>query len=261
MIRHRDRQSIPVVNSEYLFRRLSSLYEVNLVCDVGSFDGTHALRFCRPGVRVMALEANPINADALAANREISEAGIEVFHLAACDEDGYTSFNIVKVPPQDSEQWRAEISSIRDRVSQDVSSRSAKVPATRLDTFVSGLRSAKPLTVALWIDVEGAGFEVLEGILGIRDEVCVIHIEVETERFWQQQRLLPDVLMLMRGFGFSPLARSQGGKQFDVVFVNDTFYRKVLLVTQWRILTAWARYRAGRALGFARKYLPGNTGE
>ena len=95
MARTHDLPQPPVVNSAWLFRRLLDLYGANLVCDVGSFDGTHALTFTRPGTRVVALEANPKNAETLANNSRVADAGIDVFHVAAWNKDEDITFNVI----------------------------------------------------------------------------------------------------------------------------------------------------------------------
>lgn len=241
----RDLSQLPVLNSEYLFRRLIALFDTDLVCDVGAFDGAHALRFVRPGTCVVALEANPLNADALSADRNVADAGIETYHMAAWNKDGDITFNVVDAPTGDAHEWRKQISSIRARLYPEFDSEQVTIRAVRLDSFVSGRRTSAPSSIALWIDVEGVAYEVLEGISGICDFVSVIHVEVETFAFWEGQHLWPDVLALMRDFGFSTVARSQGDSQCNVIFVNSTFRDKAPLNVAWLILLAWARRQAG----------------
>jgi FkbM family methyltransferase len=98
MIIIRDRPRLPVVNSKYLFRRLIDLYQADLLCDVGSFDGAHALMFARPGMKVVALEANPQAADAMANDRRLTDAGIKLHHVAAWNNDEQVPFNVISVP-------------------------------------------------------------------------------------------------------------------------------------------------------------------
>ena len=66
------------VDNEYLFRRLAVRLGATLVCDVGAFDGTHAKRFQRAGLRVIAFEANPHCFAALASDPSIDAAGIHL---------------------------------------------------------------------------------------------------------------------------------------------------------------------------------------
>ena len=245
MVNQNDPLQLPVVNAKFLFRVLCNLYKANLICDVGSFDGAHALSFCKSGVRVVALEANPFNAESLAENVEVANAGIDVFHLAAWNKNENTTFNVIDVPNSASDDWRNMIGSIRTRTDREFGSRKVTVQATRLDTFIANLDIERPGSIALWIDVEGVGFEVLEGIRGIHERVCVIHIEVETCEFWERQQLWPEVLDLMNEFGFSAIARRRGDLQIDVVFVNESFRRSVPVATRWLTFLAWARLRAG----------------
>ena len=253
MARTHDLPQPPVVNSAWLFRRLLDLYGANLVCDVGSFDGTHALTFARPGTRVVALEANPTNAEALANNGRVADAGIDVFHVAAWNKDEDITFNVIGLLDGDANKWQNKISSIRSRRDFEHENHEVTVRATRLNAFVAELNMAMSRSIALWIDVEGVGFEVLEGIKGMQDEVCVIHIEVETSPFWEQQHLWPDVQALMSGFGFTAVARGPGDLQFDVVIINDAFRQQSPFATRWLIILSWVRWRAGRLLGCVRR--------
>ena len=140
------------------------------------------------------------------------------------------------------------ISSIRERA-PDTSYASKPVPvrAVRLDSFLTDVLAGPASTIALWIDVEGAAYEVLEGIDGIRDRVCLVHVEVETRAFWQGQRLWPDIEALMGRLGFTPIARRPGDEQFDVVFVNDRWLGRSRAVVSGITFLAWARLRAGLA--------------
>jgi FkbM family methyltransferase len=236
---------LPVVNSEFLFRALSNVFRASLVLDVGSYDGTNALRFCRHERRVVALEANPANAGLLASNPAVTSAGIDVRHCAAWKEDGTVSFNVVEVPEPDD--WHRKISSTRPRNDSGFPTKEVTVEARRLDTFVAELDAGPPESIALWIDVEGAAYEVLQGIEQIAERVCAIHVEVELQQFWEAQKLWPDVRALMRDAGFVAVARRPGDLQFDVVFVNSRFARR--MPVRWRavLVLAWLRMRVAIA--------------
>ena len=148
------------------------------------------------------------------------------------------------------------ISSIRERTPDNrFASRPVSVRAVRLDSFLTDVLAGPARTIALWIDVEGAAYEVLEGIDRIRDRVCLVHVEVETRAFWQGQRLWPDIDALMRQLGFTPIARRPGDEQFDVVFVNDRWLGRSRAVVSGITFLAWARLRAGLARNKLRSLL------
>lgn len=255
MVIIRDRPRLPVVNSKYLFQRLIDLYQADLLRDVGSFDCAHALMFARPGMKVVALEANPGCAESMANDPAVGDAEIEVLALAAWNKDEETTFNVIEFSADGAPAWKNKLSSIRVRADNSYTSYEVKVRAVRLDSVVSGRIAPAPSSIALWIDVEGVGYEVLEGIAGIRDVVSVIHIEVETTAFWVGQRLWPDILALMHDFGFSAVARSHAGMQCNVIFISNTFRDKATFDVRWLILLAWASRRAGSARSRIRQVL------
>ena len=222
-----------------LFQLLIKTLHPDLVCDVGSLDGTHARRFRRllPHTRIIAFEANPGNMVVMQQNEELKKDHIQVVHKAVWNEDDVLAFHVVEASSTDtSEIDRRGISSTRERVSHSFATRTIKVTAVRLDTFIKNMDFA-PETIALWIDVEGAAFEVLEGIEAIRRNVKVVHVEVETRKMWRTQKLQPDVESLMQMMGFVKLARGFDELQHDIVFLDvETFaespfrFRAIVLV-------------------------------
>jgi FkbM family methyltransferase len=247
--------ALPIVSSEFLFRRLAKHLGAELICDVGAFNCFHSKRFRDTGARVIAFEANPVNFDALMRDATVAAAGIQVFNYAACDRDGEVTFNVVDADARDM-AWRRLISSMRERVA-DVryASRPVSVRGVRLDTFLAGELADPARTIALWIDVEGAAHEVLEGIERICDRVCLVHVEVETRAFWEGQRLRPDIDALMARYGFTPIARSRGDEQFDILFLNDRWMESSRAAASGITWLAWARHRVALAHHKLRSWL------
>jgi FkbM family methyltransferase len=247
--------ALPIVNSEFLFRSLAKHFGAEVICDVGAFDCFHSKRFRATGAKVIALEANPVNFDVLARDASLAAAGIELFNYAAWNRDEEITFNVVDATARDAE-WRRMISSIRERTPDNrFASETVPVRAVRLDSFLTDVLTSSTSTIALWIDVEGVGYEVLEGMDGIRDRVCLVHVEVETRAFWQGQRLWPEVESMMRQLGFTPLARCPGDQQFDVVFANDRWLERSRAVVSGITFLAWARLRADRVRNKLRSLL------
>lgn len=214
--------ALAVVDSEFLFRVLNQHLDVLLICDVGSFDGAHALRFVRDGVKIEALEANPRNAETLAQNPDVAAAGISVHHLAAWKETRSLTFNVVNVGTGRDDDWQNKIGSLLDRSDYSFETEQVEVAAIRLDEFVTKEHPGDD-RVALWIDVEGVGYEVIQGIAGIRSRVVVVHIEVETVAHWHGQRLWPDIRAQMQQLGFRAIGRGPGKTQCDVVLLPGVY--------------------------------------
>lgn len=248
-------RALPIVSSEFHFRLLAKHFGAEVICDVGAFDCFHSRRFRAMGAKVIALEANPVNFEVLARDASLAAAGIELFNYAAWNRDEEITFNVIDAAARDV-AWRKLISSIRERAPDTrYASKPVRVRGVRLDTFLTEVLAGPERTIALWIDVEGAAYEVLEGIAGIRDRVCLVHVEVETRTFWQGQHLWPEIDALMRQFGFTPIARSTGVEQFDVLFVNDRWFARSRAAVSGTTLLAWARLRAGRARNKLRSWL------
>lgn len=236
----RQPTQLPCLHNEYLFRRLAVRLGAALVCDVGAFDGTNSKRFQRAGLRVIAFEANPHCFAALAGDASINAAGIRLVNAAAWNKDEVVHFHVVTSADKWRGSPRTSIGSVLERVPGWglETYESVPVAAMRLDSVLA----AEPGPIALWIDVEGAGYQVIEGIAGLRERVCVINIEIETQSFWQQQRLGPDVVGALRELGFTPIARGTGNDlQFDVVFVNDRWLRTAQFAIRSCIVQAHCR--------------------
>lgn len=225
----------PKLRTKLLFKWLLKFLKPELVCDVGSMDASEALWFARvlPQARVMLFEANPVNFQAIARRPEVAQKQIMLVGKAAWRENGSLSF-FVEQPgetPGEAEHLRG-ISSTRPRRNPDESKGNVQVTveAVRLDSCLGQLVPV-PASVALWIDVEGAAYEVLEGTRGLAERLVLLHLEVETREFWQNQKLKPEVLALASSLGFVPLARGRTEEQHDLVLVQ----RRVLAAYPFRI--------------------------
>lgn len=242
------------MNSAYAFRLLAERFDVGLICDVGAFDGAHSKRFRATGARVIAFEPNPACYEALSADEEIAAVGIEIVDKAVWNEDGSVGFHVVSLPTAGALSARTPISSVLERMpAYGFASERTDVEAVRLDTYLTGLGATDSGPIAVWIDTEGAGYQVIEGMEHIHRSVCLVQVEVETTQYWLRQRLDSDVLELMRRFGFTPIARSLGYLQYDLLFVSNEWLERARSTVRWCIVVAWCRLRAGRIVRGARR--------
>lgn len=239
------------LDTSVLFQMLIRLFKPELICDVGSMDAAAARRFRRltPRAQVVAFEANPHNAQTMRADARNVRRRLEILHKVVWNRDGRSRFCVEHLARPTGWDPRQAISSTRNRTKGSLGHTSVTVDSVRLDTFVIA-RPETPKTIALWIDVEGAACEVLEGIEGIRKCVQLIHVEVETREFWLGQKLKIDVQNLMRDFGFTELARGYYEPQHDLVYVNTRLFAEsrlkiMLAVRLARLLSVLSvgRYR------------------
>tara|TARA_B100000989_G_C19227182_1_gene338348 strand:+ start:226 stop:567 length:342 start_codon:yes stop_codon:yes gene_type:complete len=80
----------------------------------------------------------------------------------------------------------------------------------------------------LWIDVEGAGYQVLQGVENIKDKIAFFQIEVEGKQIWEGQRTKSDIITFANSLNFREIARGSGRNQYEIVFVNENYIRKEL---------------------------------
>ena len=92
------------------------------------------------------------------------------------------------------------------------------------DTFIEN-KFKHNKNIALWIDVEGAQFEVLNSLLKSFDLgiISSIYIEVERIKLWPEQKMLDnDVLEFMNEHNFSQfLCDNESKAQYNIIFINN----------------------------------------
>ena len=206
------------------------------VLDIGANDGCAArvIKKIQPACEVWAFEANP------QIHRKFSPlfagSGANYVNLALSDKTGPIKFYAPRTLSRavvDGEIIERQAVEPADTGKTSMYKRTENstyheftVEAVRLDDFIA-LRNI-PLgsrTMALWIDVEGAAFEVLSGATASLAAVSLIIIESENYPFWKDQKQSADVARLLIAAGFVPVDRDReyGDKQFNTVFLHHSF--------------------------------------
>ncbi|MEM1245762.1 MAG: FkbM family methyltransferase [Acidobacteriota bacterium] len=189
------------MNTKKLFLALLKRTRCQTVCDVGSMDGAESLDFARalPDASVLALEANRENYDRMMSDARLVAAGVEVLHKAASEANGEAEFHVADVDYSSTDANRGE-SSLLSGYSK--TKRVDTVETVRLDALLAD--AAAP--IALWIDVEGADHQVVEGLEGIKDKVSLIHIELDLVPYWPEEVPGDQTRALLKDFGFQEIA-------------------------------------------------------
>jgi len=243
----------PDVTSRCAFYAAIAVLRPAVICDVGSCDGAEAIRFKRrrQASHVIAFEANRANFDSMAADPRLAKSGVEVRHCAASNTTGTTTF--YEVDPASEAPWAKGTSSLRlrgDLIAAGLVQRPVGVPSVRLDEALG----STPGRIALWVDVEGAAGQVVEGLRGIAERICVLHIEVEQEELWAGQTAAAEVLVNLSAMGFRELSRQRlWDLQDDVVLVRHgqgATYRATIAAIRVAA-RACAAAQAGRRWGLS----------
>lgn len=224
-----------ILKTKPLFLRLLRALDVTVVCDVGSMDGSEALAFRRvlPNAQVLAFEANPENLRQMEANPVLKQQRIEVVPLAVTNFTGQAEFFLVKADDP-AAAYRRGMSSLHRRPDEP-DLRSVTVQTTRLDGFLAR-RLAPDSKLALWIDVEGKAYEVLEGACGLIRNLVLVHVETETRPcIAPNQMLHGDVVALLDRLGFRELAcdNPPTTPQLNVIFIRRDLPWPLRLRVNW----------------------------
>jgi FkbM family methyltransferase len=238
-----------IVNTQRLFASLLRPLRVGTVCDVGSMNGADAVRFRRaaPRARILALEPNPRNFALMRCDAALRAGHIELLPCAASNYDGVGELFLVGADYARADPRRG-MSSLYRRSGEWASSASVSVRIARLDSL---LRHAPGPRLALWIDTEGAAFEVIEGLVGVSQQVALLHVEVETVAcIGARQRLYPEVRQLLERLGLSELATDlpREHTQFNALFVATGLGTRAACAIRLLIWRERLRYLTVRVL-------------
>jgi FkbM family methyltransferase len=199
--------------------------KADVVCDIGSRDGEMAIKAKRanPEAQVYAFEPNPENFFEFA--EKVVDAGVHFIPLAIGSQN---SIEMLKVPSYASKYNNASITrrgiaSLKSRVNhKDYIEYVA--PQVKLSSFFQ-IKGHEKKTFAMWIDVEGGSFEVVQGIgPDIIKNTHAIKVEVETMEVWAGQKNYKDVVEFLGELCFYPAYWFFHELQFDIIFLNRRFY-------------------------------------
>jgi FkbM family methyltransferase len=243
-----------------LTRRFFSLVlralRADCVCDIGSRDAEESLFFrgLLPDAVVLAFEASPSNYEMMVAREDLRANRIEIFPYAVCSQNGRARFHSFDYQDKDTIRKLHQIPQNEDleKIERGVGSlflplietpikQNIEVETRRLDDFIlTEYPSLK--RIALWIDVEGAEYDVLEGMAKIQDRVVALHVETARTPMRIGQRTTDELLPLLASMGFVPCGSNMGAHDNwgDVVFLSQksidelgwkfTFFRSVDMI-------------------------------
>ena len=179
-----------ILKTKYLFLNLLKMLRPGLILDVGSMDGSDSMRFRRmsPKSIIIAFEANPYNYAKMQGNQRLAQLNIEVRNLLVSNKAEKGKFYISRGAVAGMNSGNMGTSSSMKPVNAADIAEEIEVDTTRLDEIIKS-ESLPDDWVAMWIDVEGAGYEVLSSVIGAKQQIALLHIEVELAEFWVGQKI------------------------------------------------------------------------
>lgn len=182
--------------------------DIQHIVEVGSMDGRDAVYFKEqfPHASVIAIEGNKENFYAY----NPQDSGVKWMNAVVFNYDGQIDFHIKNING---------IHSVYDR-GKIYGERKESVDCFRLDSLIENVDMMK-------IDVEGATYEVLDGMGNLLDSVKIMHIETESYPFFSGQKLHGAVENLLKEKGFRMIAKAdcriQNGYQHDSVWIGRIY--------------------------------------
>lgn len=161
----------------------------------------------------------------MCADSRLRDERIELLSFAVSNATGIARFHVTDVDYTDpmtnkgtSSLLLSEVFPVKDTVEV--------VETRRIDEFILS-EFSQALAIALWIDVEGAEYFVIEGMSGIKDRVMVVHVETAKVPLRKGQKTLAELTVLMESQGFALCGSNirRTADWGDVVYVNRRVIR------------------------------------
>ncbi len=183
-----------------------------VVFEIGAHEATFSrhMREALPEARVIAFEANDRVHERFA--QGLSELDIDYRHQCVAAEPGRKIFTI---PITETGRERSKMGSLLHHLASH-DSRSCEVEAVRLDDL--GLTGASNV---IWLDVEGAIGDVLDGASATLSKTLALFAELESASRWNGQLLDTDVIERLADCGLFPVVRDfQKPGQYNALFLR-----------------------------------------
>lgn len=210
---------------EYFFN-LCTVLKVNLLIECGAHDATTSMKFTKTqGRSALAFEANPYVYERFKSN--INPRLIEYVNIGLASQPGSLQLNI---PSHTPKSWSMQSSFSKTIEFSDFEQVTVNVDS--LDNLAS--RKIEVTSTALWIDVEGFGYSVLEGASEIlRNKNCkLIFIEVQDRAFWDNEQNALEICKYLSDFDFIPIVRDCPlADLYNIIFVKSPEIGKILTIT------------------------------
>ena len=216
-----------------VFHELIDQYSVNCLFELGAHRAATSKRFvnAKKGRKAIAVEANPFNCEKFKA--KAVKSGVLYIHRALTAETGPVNF-VLSDSDQDRKRGHTKTSnSILLNLDFDRTI-NVEVPGTTLDDlmqdteFTDYVPSFADERIALWVDVEGALSQLLEGAQDTLPKCLFALAELEKVERFKGQKTAAYVAKQFENLGFVPFLSDSEymPTQHNVIFVNSSLIAK-----------------------------------
>lgn len=219
------------LSKNFFFKMIDKL-EVNFMLECGANAAETSQSFVLiPGRKSVAIEANPNTYDDVTS--KINNKNIQTICAALSDEIGETQ---ISVPiSEDSTNGASSLLKRNDETKYDT----YEVKKTTIDNIIDEeIEYDKYSKVAIWMDVEGYAYQALLGAKKtlLNENIPLIYVEVETEKFWSEQRLASDIDDYLKELDYTPVIRDiQSKNQFNLIYIRNDYLDECdeLIIKYW----------------------------
>ena len=160
-----------------------------------------------PDCKVYAYEANPYNYNDT--KQSLSTFNLEYINKALTNYSGDIQFFL-----QPGKYIKGN-NSVLKKDNPSINYDSVTVPCDTVDS----LHYNNTDSYAIWLDAEGHDFEILESAKRVLAQTKVLLVEVESYKYWIDQKLDKDIIELLMSLGFTAVNRDQQyPKQYNILF-------------------------------------------
>lgn len=195
--------------TNFLFFEIQKAIQPSLSIEAGAHDAPFSRQIAGhfPNTKVMAFEASPVIYMHYDAVIDYSKFRVEYINKAISAKDGHVDIDTI-IDPKSGKPLISGSGSIlnRDRLLfLGETIKKVSVESTSLDNIIAS--QSNVTDAVLWIDVEGANREVLNGCKTSLEQkkIGTIHIEVSSIFHWKNQWLDADVNNYLVNMGMMPI--------------------------------------------------------
>jgi FkbM family methyltransferase len=216
---------------EGYFYELCKNLKINSLIECGAHDAATSIKFCNfdENNKAIAFEANPYVFGRF--NSQINNRNIQYLNLGVGKAVGKLKLNI---PVHSPGSWTPQASfdvNIEIDMAEDV-----EIEVTTLDVMCAELEAGNESqsATAIWIDVEGFAWEVLNGAKQtLSSTQCkLLYIEVSDEKIWGNEKSALSICEFLKGFDYYPIARDCPlANLYNIVFIKKTEIESISQMT------------------------------